>query len=395
MYDRALAENEAANRGHGRIGRAKLWPCLLPSDRRCNRKNWPRTFWRKRPRNRFATPGGKSRTCGGGETAMVESFPTTMVMEEMPKPRETFVLIARRVRQARRAASRRGARQFAAVAGRRRRTIGWVLPAGWFRRRTRSRPASPSTAIWQMLFGDGLVKTVGDFGSQGEAPSHPELLDWLATEFIAHRLGHEGAAATVRDQRDLSPESHGRPPTCCVAIRRTGSWRAARGATGGRDDSRSGVGRQRTAGRTDRRAVGQAVSAGRTCGRTAASQEYEQDHGESLYRRSMYTFWKRTVAPPTMIDVRRRRRARPAPCGETRTNTPLQALALLNETTFVEAARMLAQRVMLEQQAPEARIDVGVPPGHGPAAATAGTESSLRRLAGPSGTLPSRTRCRR
>src|SRR6185437_7412667 len=81
-----------------------------------------------------------------------------------------------------------------------------------------------------------------------------------------------------------------------------------------------------------------------------------QDHGEKLYRRSLYTFWKRTVAPPTMIAFDAAGRET-CTVRETRTNTPLQALALLNEVTFVEAARMLAQRVMLEGgETPEARI---------------------------------------
>jgi hypothetical protein len=89
-----------------------------------------------------------------------------------------------------------------------------------------------------------------------------------------------------------------------------------------------------------------------------ASVEYVQDHGESLYRRSIYTFWKRTVAPPTMITFDAAGRET-CVVRETRTNTPLQALALLNETTFVEAARMLAQRVMLTGEAtPEARIEL-------------------------------------
>jgi hypothetical protein len=87
-----------------------------------------------------------------------------------------------------------------------------------------------------------------------------------------------------------------------------------------------------------------------------ASVEYVQDHGEKLYRRSLYTFWKRTVAPPTMIAFDAAGRET-CTVRETRTNTPLQALALLNEVTFVEAARKLGERVMVEGgETPESRI---------------------------------------
>ena len=222
-------------------------------------------------------------------------------------------------------------------------------------------PANPLTArvavnrFWQMLFGTGLVKTVDDFGAQGEPPSHPELLDWLATEFV--RTGWDVkdllrlivTSATYRQSSRVDAGSaRARPREPAAGAR-------AAAAAAGRDDPRPGA---RLAGLLVERIGGPSVKPYQPPGlwNELADADYVQDHGANLYRRSLYTFWKRTVPPPAMITF-------DAPGRETcivresRTNTPLQALDVLNDVTFVEAARAFAERMMTDVGAtPEARL---------------------------------------
>ena len=216
-------------------------------------------------------------------------------------------------------------------------------------------PDHPLTArvavnrFWQMYFGVGLVKTQEDFGVQGEPPVHPELLDWLATEFV--RTGwdvkamqrlivtsatyrqssacHAGAARADPENRLLARGPRFRLPAEMIRDTALAVSGLLNGEIGG-----PSVKPYQPAGALGGDGFGDGFSA----------QPYEQSHGKDLYRRGMYTFWKRTVPPASL------RRSTPdrEKCTARRalTNTPLQALVLLNDPTYVEAARALAQRML-------------------------------------------------
>jgi hypothetical protein len=224
-------------------------------------------------------------------------------------------------------------------------------------------PSQPLTArvnvnrIWQQFFGRGLVATSNDFGSQGEWPSHPELLDWLAAEFMSPST--QGPAAwdvkhlvrlivtsnTYRQSSQVTADMAKRDPQNLMLAR---GPRFRMDAEVVRDAAlaSSGLLVEKTGGRSVKpyqpsglwEAVGFLGS---------NTREYKRDSGEGLYRRSVYTFWKRTSPPAQLTTF-------DAPSRETctllrpRTNTPLQALALMNDEQFVEASRQLATRMMVE-----------------------------------------------
>lgn len=281
--------------------------------------------------------------------ALDASIPTTMVMEEMSKPRDTFILVRGRYDQ-------HGEKVTPGTPE--------CLPpfpkdlplnrlglAKWL-----VSPSFPLTArvavnrFWQEYFGTGLVKTSENFGSQGERPSHPELLDWLATEFV--RTGWDVrrmqelivTSATYRQSSRATPALLARDPENRLLAR---GPRFRLPAEAIRDQALF------LAGLLVDKPGGPPVKPYQPAGLWEeisfkggfTAQFYEQDHGEALYRRALYTFWKRTCPPPALqtFDAPEREF-----CVVRRsvTNTPLQALVLMNDPTYVEAARKLAERVI-------------------------------------------------
>ena len=194
--------------------------------------------------------------------------------------------------------------------------------------------------LWQMFFGTGLVKTSEDFGVQGERPSHPELLDWLAVEFAEkwdtkHLIRLIVTSATYRQSARVTPELLERDPENRLLARgpryRLPSWMI-------RDQALAASGLMTpTYG-------GPAVKTYQPPGiweeATFGNKRYIQDKGEALYRRSLYVFWRRIIGPTVFFDVANRQTCS---VKTTTTNTPLHALVTLNDTTYVEAARALAQ----------------------------------------------------
>ena len=224
----------------------------------------------------------------------------------------------------------------------------------------RENPLTARVAVnrfWQMLFGVGLVKTVEDFGSQGEWPLHQDLLDWLAVDFrdsgwdVKRLLKQMVMSAAYRQSSVVTPEVLARDPENRLLAR---GVRQRLGPEMIRDNALA------VAGLLVEKQGGPSVKPYQVAGlwqELSGGGGYPQDHGEGLYRRSLYTFWKRTVAPPVMVNFDSPNRE-VCTVRETRTNTPLQALNLMNDVTFLEAARKLAERVLRMETEEGKRIDL-------------------------------------
>ncbi len=283
-----------------------------------------------------------------------DSIPTTMVMEEMLTPRPTHVLLRGEY-------DKKGPRVRPAVPA-----SLHPLPPGAPNNRLGfarwlvqpSNPLTPRVAVncyWQMYFGQGLVKTVEDFGAQGQWPSHPELLDWLASEFICTGWDVKQmqrlivTSATYRQSSKVTAELLSKDPENRLLGR---GPRVRLSAELIRDQALF------ASGLLVEKRGGPSVKPYQPPGlwRELADVKYDQDHGDKLYRRSLYTFWKRTIPPPAMMTFDSAGREA-CIVRQSRTNTPLQALNLMNDVTYVEAARVLAQRIMAQGgKSPEERL---------------------------------------
>ena len=280
-----------------------------------------------------------------------KGVPTAMVMADMEKPRETFVLARGDYRNPTEKVQPGVPAMLPPLpkdAPPNRLTLArWLVD-----------PNHPLTArvavnrFWQMYFGGGIVKTQEDFGVQGELPVHPELLDWLATEFV--RTGWDVRAmqraivtsASYRQSSIVTPALRERDPENRLLAR---GPRYRFNAETIRDTAlaASGLLNRQIGGPSVRPYQPAGLWEEMAFGEGYSGQSYEQSSGKDLYRRGMYTLWKRTVPPASLaiFDAPDREK-----CAARRalTNTPLQALALMNDPTYVEAARALAQRALLE-----------------------------------------------
>jgi hypothetical protein len=283
-------------------------------------------------------------------TSLQQSLPTTLVSKELDKRRPAHMLI-------------RG--QYDQLGPEVQPAVPAVLPplgegdpvnrlglARWLVRE--DNPLTSRVTVnrfWQQFFGTGLVKTSEDFGVQGELPSHPDLLDWLALHFMQSGWDVKGLVKTLvtsrtykqsarSDEEALEEDPYNRLLARGPRFRLDGEMLrdTALFLSGSLVESLGGPSVKPY----------QPVGVWKAVGYSASdTSEYAQDQGDALYRRSVYTFWKRTAPPPNMV-------AFDAPSRESctvrrsRTNTPLQALALLNDVQMVEAARRLAERILSE-----------------------------------------------
>lgn len=284
------------------------------------------------------------------QTDIDAQVPNTMVMQEMDKPRDTFVLIRGQY-------DKPGEKITAGLPG--------FLPALGDYPANRlglaqwlvnpNHPLTSRVAVnryWQMLFGIGLVKTAEDFGTQGERPSHPELLDWMATEFIRTGWDVKGmmrllvTSATYRQVSRTTPALRERDPENRLLAR---GPRFRLPAEFIRDQALdvSGLLVPTIGGPSVKPYQPAGLWEDIAFGGNFSAQTYQQDHGDNLYRRGMYTFWKRTCPPPSLqtFDAPEREFCM---VRRSTTNTPLQALALMNDPTYVEASRKLAERLLTE-----------------------------------------------
>jgi hypothetical protein len=293
-------------------------------------------------------------TALGERDGLSGQIPRVMVMEDMPKPRDSFVYVKGLY-------NKPGDKVTPGVPA--------VLPAlpkdaaanrlalaNWL-----VSPDHPLTArvtvnrLWQQVFGVGLVKTVEDFGVQGERPGNQELLDWLAVEFRESGWSQKKllrlvlTSAAYRQSSKVTPALAERDPENRLLARgprfRMPSWMI-------RDQALA------ASGLLVEKPGGPPVKPYQPPGiweeATFGGKRYTPDTGESLYRRSVYTFWRRIVGPTMFFDAGARQTCT---VKTARTNTPLHALATLNDTTYVEAARVLADRVLAGEGDDAKRIE--------------------------------------
>jgi hypothetical protein len=290
----------------------------------------------------------------GERKALEAKIPTSMVMDQMDQPRDTFVLIRGQYDQ-------HGDKVTPGVPASLSPLPADAPPNRLGLARWLVAPENPLTArvtvnrFWALVMGTGIVKTANDFGTKGEQPTHPALLDWLATDFV--RSGWDVkrlmkmmvTSATYRQDTRTDPNLLEKDPYNRLYAR---GPRFRLSAEEIHDTALS------VSGLLVNSIGGPAVFpyqppglweelSSRKDSKNWSAQSYTQSQGSDLYRRGVYTFWKRTSPPPSL-------QAFDAPDRETctvqreRTSTPLQALVLLNDPTYVEASRKLAERLMTE-----------------------------------------------
>jgi hypothetical protein len=285
--------------------------------------------------------------------AVVETIPELMVIEDLKQPRPTY-LLKRGVYNAPgervQPDAPRSILPFPEQFPKNRLGLArWLL-----------HPDHPLTArvavnrYWQMYFGRGLHATTNNFGNQGGLPTHPELLDWLAVQFRTSGWNVKALqklivmSATYRQSSAASPALRQRDPANDLLARGPAFRLTAEQV---RDNALA------ASGLLSGKIGGPSVKPYQPEGLWAVNRaEYVQDHGPDLYRRSLYTFWRRTNPPPSMNTFDAPSRSY-CVVQRQQTNTPLQALVLLNDPQFVEAARVLAQHSVAEAPDAPGRIE--------------------------------------
>jgi len=328
-----------------------------PEKRTEKQRNDLTTYFRERFAGEVTEADKAVARARAEKAALEETIPTAMVMKEMPTPREAHILIRGEYDKPGAKVEMGLPKLFGEVPGgapaNRLGLAKWMVKA--------DNPLTSRVAVnrfWEKFFGVGIVKTSENFGSQADFPSHPELLDWLATEFVRQGWDMKGIQKTIvmsaayRQSARVTPELIDRDPENRLLAR---GPRFRLQAEQVRDQSLA------IAGLLIEKIGGPSVKPYQPDGIWdeinvyGNMRNYKHDQGEGLYRRSLYTIWKRTSAPPAMMvfDMPGRETCT---VKRSRTNTPLQALALMNDVTYLEASRVLAEKAIKASPTAEGRI---------------------------------------
>jgi len=347
VFSRALARREVAQLG----GAATLRFASIPAaERTPEQRQKLQKFFRETQASDYLAAQKKTADLKKARSDFERTVPNTLVMSEMEKPRDTFIKV-------------RGS--YDQNGGKVEPGVPAFLPAlaatpinG--QRHTRldfakwlvspEQPLTPRVTVnrwWKMVFGTGLVKTVNDFGAQGEWPSHPELLDWLAADFlrdwnVKRAIKQIVLSATYRQSAKIPP---------ALLARDTENRLLARGPRNRLDaelirDNALAIG-----GILNPTLGGKSIKPFQPEGTWEINEmsgyKYDTSKGADLYRRGLYVYWRRSTVYPSFVTL-------DAPTREfctaqrARTSTPLQSLVLMNDPVFVEAARAFAQRILTE-----------------------------------------------
>ena len=346
IYSRALPANEIAALGGG----ATFAIAAIPVDKRTpGQKAQLQKFFRETQVPELAVVEKKIADLKKVKETVEKQIPNTMVMAEMEKPRDTFIKV-------RGAYDQNGEKVAPAAPA----FLPPIPPradgkplnrldfAKWLV--AKDQPLTARVTInrwWAMLFGNGLVKTVNDFGAQGEWPSHPELLDWLAADFmkdwnVKRAIKQIVMSETYRQSPKASPQ---------LLERDSENRLLARGPRQRLDaeiirDNALAIG-----GILNPKLGGKSIKPEQPPGTWEINEmggyNYDKSKGDDLYRRGLYVYWRRSTVYPSFITL-------DAPTREfctaqrAKTSTPLQSLVLMNDPVFVEAARAFAQRILRE-----------------------------------------------
>jgi len=346
IYQRELNAGEVAALG----GSATLAIASISADKRTpKQKDQLQKFFRDTQAPDFAEATKKADDLRKAKEALEKTMPNTMVMSEMEKPRDTFIKV-------RGAYDQDGEKVSAAVpaflpqvpARTDGKTLNRLDFAQWLV--SKEQPLTARVTVnrwWAMLFGTGIVKTLNDFGSQGEWPSHPELLEWLAADFMRdwdtkRIIKQIVLSATYRQSARTTPE---------LLKRDSENRLLARGPRQRLDAEIIRDNALTIGGILNPVLGGKSVKPAQPEGTWEINEmsgyKYTKSTGADLYRRGLYVYWRRSTVYPSFVTL-------DAPTREfcvaqrAKTSTPLQSLVLMNDPVFVEAARAFAQRVIKE-----------------------------------------------